>query len=59
MTTLAHNAAVLEVPVDTALLFGGDQLYAIWLDQVVDRVADTREAEMRRVSQQRYGGDEG
>lgn len=45
MTTLAHNAAVLEVPVDTALLFSGDAYYSLWIDQVVDRVADTRRRE--------------
>lgn len=57
MTTLAHNAAVLEVPVDTALLFSGDPYYTLWLDQLVDRVGLTREAQMRSVGPTRYEDD--
>lgn len=46
MTTLAHNAAVCEVPVDTALLFSGDVYYALWVQQVTERVEETRRTEV-------------
>jgi hypothetical protein len=40
--TLWHNAAVLEVPVDTGLLFDGDELYQLSLELVLDLVTETR-----------------
>jgi hypothetical protein len=43
--TLWHNAAVLEVPVDTGLLFGGDELYQLSLELVLELVTQTRRKE--------------
>jgi hypothetical protein len=42
---LWHNAAVLEVPVDTGRLFDGDELYQLACELALDLVAATREQE--------------
>lgn len=39
---LAHDAALLGIPVDTGRLFDGDERYELWIGTVVDLVADTR-----------------
>lgn len=42
MTLLAHDAAMLGLPVDTARLYDGDDPhYELWLWAVVDRLKDT------------------
>lgn len=52
MTTLAVQAALLEIPVDLTRLYEGDDpLYELWLADVVDRVAQVhraQEAEMKK-----------
>ena len=45
MTTLAHNCAVLGIPVDPYRLWKGDDPYfERWLSVLVDRVSATRRA---------------
>jgi hypothetical protein len=40
--TLMHNAAVLEVNVDTGRLFDGDELYQLTVECLLTAVADTQ-----------------
>jgi hypothetical protein len=44
---LEHNAAVLEVPVDTGRLYDGDELYQLAVELVVEMVSETRDRGMR------------
>lgn len=45
MTTLAHNCAVLGIPVDPFRLYEGDDpTFESWLESVVDMVNQTNKA---------------
>lgn len=45
MTQLAHDCALLKIPVDFHLLYTNDDPnYELWLEQLADRVSLTRKA---------------
>lgn len=46
---LAHNCAVLGIPVDTYRLFTADEpYYEMWLTMVVDKVNETNRRQMKK-----------
>lgn len=49
MTTLAHDATMLGIPVDTGRLFdGGDPSYELWIASLIERVHATKQRQARQ-----------